>query len=97
MSPALDRNAIASHVLVALARAARAGKNVTAADLAETIKVRRGDVREVVSQLHAEGHVDALRMRLTFSGLALARAFTKSTLKGARKLPVVAAVATVAA
>lgn len=88
MSPVLDRHALAAHVLVALARAARAGKNVTALDLAETLKVRRGDIREVVSKLHAEGHVDALRMRLELSGLALARAFAKSNLKAARNVPV---------
>ena len=91
MSRVLDRNALAAHVLVALARAARAGRTLTVVDLAETVKVRRGDVREIVSQLHAEGHVDALRMRLTLSGLALARAFAKSTLKSARKPPVVPA------
>ncbi len=96
MSSAIDRNALAAHVLVALARAARAGKNVTALDLAETLKVRRGDIRTVISQLHAEGHVDALRMRLELSGLALARAFAKSKLKVARKVPA-AARATVAA
>ncbi|HQY63951.1 MAG: Rrf2 family transcriptional regulator [Myxococcales bacterium] len=85
MSAVLDRHALAAHVLVALAGAARAGRTLTVADLAETVKVRRGDVRGIVSQLHAEGHVDALRMRLTLSGLALARAFAKSTLKRVRK------------
>ncbi len=85
MSQVIDRHALAAHVLVALARAARSGRNVTAADLAEILKVRRGDVREVVSTLHAEGHVDALRMRLELSGLALARAFAKSSLKASRR------------
>lgn len=92
MSPVLDRKAIAAHVLVALASAARAGRTVTVADLALTIKVRRGDVREVVSTLHAEGHVDALRMRLHLSGFALANAFTKSSLKTARTVPAARAV-----
>lgn len=93
MSAVLDRNALAAHVLVALAGAARDGRTPTLLDLAETVKVRRGDVRAVVSQLHAEGHVDALRMRLTLSGLALARAFAKSTLKSVRKARVAAVVA----
>ena len=38
-------------------------------------------MRTVVTRLHAEGHVDALRLRLTLSGLALA------TSLGARELP----------
>ena len=86
MSPVLDRKAVAAHVLVALSVAAEEGRSVTVADVAETIKVRRGDVREVVSQLHAEGHVDALRMRLSMTGLALARNLAKSTLKKARNV-----------
>ncbi len=84
MSPVLDRKAVAAHVLVALSVAAEEGRSVTVADVAETIKVRRGDVREVVSQLHAEGHVDALRMRLSMTGFVLARNLAKANLKKAR-------------
>lgn len=84
MSPVLDRKAVAAHVLVALSVAAEEGRSVTVADVAETIKVRRGDVREVVSQLHAEGHLDALRMRLSMTGFALARNLAKANLKKAR-------------
>lgn len=96
MSPALDHHALAAHVLVALAQAARAGRTVTVKDLAETLCVRRGDVRAIVSRLHAEGHVDALRMRLHLSGLALARAFAKLSLKSARRPTKPAAVITAA-
>ncbi len=81
----LDSHALAAQVLVALARAAQKGRNITAADLAETLQVRRPDVRDVISRLHAEGHVDALRMRLSLSGLALAKAFSACKAKPVRR------------
>lgn len=85
MSTLLDSHALAAQVLVALARAAQKGRNVTAADLADTLEVRRADVRDVVSRLHREGHVDALRMRLSLSGLALAKAFAQGKAKPVRR------------
>jgi len=85
MSTSLDSHALAAHVLVALARAAKKGRNVTVADLSEELEVRRPDVREVISRLHHEGHVDALRMRLSLSGLALAKAFGTGTPKPVRR------------
>lgn len=64
----LSSKSLAAHVLVALAHA----RGASLEDLAEEIGVRRADVRAIVSRLHAEGYVDALRLKLTLPGLALA-------------------------
>jgi hypothetical protein len=68
----LDVRAVAAHVLRHLAYAQSRGRLVRLDELATAIRVRRVDVRHVVTSLHAEGHVDAKRMRLTMSGLAIA-------------------------
>lgn len=66
----IDPRALAAHVLVAIAHAH--GRAVTLDELAEAVGVRKVDVRAIVSRLDREGHVDAMRLRLTLSGLALA-------------------------
>jgi hypothetical protein len=66
------RKAIAAHVLRHLARAQSRGRLVRLDELACEIGVRREDVRDAVTSLHAEGHVDAKRMKLTMTGLAIA-------------------------
>ncbi len=80
----LDNRSIASHVIVALARAQSKGRAVRLDELATDLGVRRADVRGVVTRLHAEGHVDAVRLRLTLSGLALGVAFARCALPAAR-------------
>jgi len=70
----LDNKSVAAHIIVALAEAHAKGRVARLDDIATDIGVRRADVRAVVTRLHAEGHVDALRLRLTMSGLALAAA-----------------------
>lgn len=75
---------IAAHVLRHLARAQSLGRLVRLDELATDIGVRREDVREVVSSLHAEGHVDAQRMRLTMSGFAIAAAMRECKLREPR-------------
>jgi len=88
MNPTIDSMTLAAHVLVVLARAQRARRVVTALDVAASLDVRKSDVKAVVARLHHEGHVDALRMRLTLSGMALACAFAKSQLRALRHAPV---------
>ncbi|HEY8076474.1 MAG TPA: hypothetical protein VIF62_20255 [Labilithrix sp.] len=65
-------HAIASHVLLFLAQGQARGRATRLDELAIRVGARREDVRDVVTRLHREGHVDAARMRLTMSGLALA-------------------------
>jgi hypothetical protein len=80
----IDTKSIAAHVIVALARAQTKGRTVRLDELAYDIDVRRADVRHVVTRLHAEGHVDALRLRLTMTGLALAASLAGCKLREPR-------------
>lgn len=82
----IDARALASHVLVALAHAR--GRLVTIRDVAESLGVRREDVRAMVTRLHLEGHVDATNLRLTLSGLAIAASLDGCKLPSLRSRPV---------
>lgn len=81
----IDHKAIAAHVLRHLAAAQSKGRLVRLDELAMTIGVRREDVRDVVAQLHTEGHVDAARLRLTMTGLAIAACMRECKLAAPRK------------
>lgn len=85
--PILDPKAIAARILRHLANAQTRGRLVRLDQLACDVGVRRGDVRMIVTRLDAEGHVDAQRMRLTLSGLALAASMRGQQLREARKRP----------
>ena len=80
-----DTKTIAAHVVVTLSLAQAEGRAVRLDELASEIGVRKADVRNVVSSLHAEGHVDAMRLRLTMSGLALATSLASCTLAETRR------------
>lgn len=77
---------IAAHVIVALAEAQELGRNVRLDELASDLGVRKADVRQVVTSLHAEGHIDALRLRLTMTGLAIATSLSGHVLPELRSL-----------
>lgn len=83
-NPHLDLKAIAARILRHLAHEQSRGRLVRLDELACTIGVRRGDVRRVVTSLDAEGHVDAQRMRLTMTGLALVASMRAFELRGPR-------------
>lgn len=83
----LDRKAIAAHVLRHLAEAQARGRLVRLDELAVAIGVRRKDVREIVARLHAEGHVDAQRLKVTMTGFLLASSMRGATLKAVRNVP----------
>jgi DNA-binding IclR family transcriptional regulator len=78
-------NALAPYVLRLLALAQTKGRPVTLRDLSRELGVRKGDVRATVSALHREGHVDALRLRLSLSGFALGVALASRPLKPLRR------------
>jgi DNA-binding IscR family transcriptional regulator len=80
----LDTKSIAAHVVVMLAHAGELGRIVRLDELAADIGVRKSDVRDVVTRLHAEGHVDALRLRLTMTGFALAASLADCKLREPR-------------
>jgi hypothetical protein len=80
------RKVVAAHVLRHLARAQSRGRLVRLDELACDIGVRHEDVRDVVTSLHAEGHVDAKRMKLTFTGLAIASTMRECRLRDVRPM-----------
>jgi len=80
-----DVRAVAAHVIRHLAVHSSRGRAVRLDDLASAINVRRTDVRDVVTRLHEEGHVDAKRMRLTMTGLAVAAALEGCKLREVRR------------
>lgn len=81
----IDTRSLAAHIVVTLSEAQAEGRTLALDDLATLTGVRRADVREVVTGLHREGHLDALRLRLTLSGLALATAFGSCELRSTRR------------
>jgi transcription initiation factor IIE alpha subunit len=81
----LDTKSIAAHVIVILGQAQAEGRALRLDELASEVGVRKADVRKVVTRLHAEAHVDAMRLRLTMTGLALATALARCTLHDARR------------
>ena len=80
----LDTKSIAAHVVVTLAHAQELGRVVRLDELAADIGVRKSDVRDIVTRLHAEGHVDALRLRLTMTGFAVAASLAQCKLREPR-------------
>jgi Mn-dependent DtxR family transcriptional regulator len=80
-----DARSVAAHVLLSLADAQAKGRLARLDEVADDVGVRRTDVREVVRKLHAEGHVDALRLRLTMSGLAIAASLDGCLLRAPRQ------------
>jgi hypothetical protein len=71
----MNIHALPAHVLLALVRLHSEGTRASLERLVEELRVRRGDVRRVLSALHREGFVDVLRMRPTLAGFALGRAY----------------------
>ncbi len=82
MTIEFDTHALAAHVLRAIARPR--ARVVTVDDVSRVVGARREDVRRVVSRLHQEGFVDALRMRPTMAGLAVATTLRSCKLKDVR-------------
>lgn len=80
-----DVHALAAHVIRYFAAEQSRGRAVRLDELADAIGVRRVDIRHVVSRLHAEGHVDAKRMKLTMTGLALAVSMKDCKLREPRR------------
>ncbi|WP_437942194.1 hypothetical protein [Sorangium sp. So ce341] len=73
------------HLLRTLLSLQSEGKTVTLETLTTALAVRRTDVRRVITALHREGYLDAVRMRLTFRGLALGAAFAAAPLRPLRR------------
>ena len=68
------------HLLRALAHAQREGIRVDLDTLVQTVQARRPDVRKALSQLHQEGLLDVMTMRLTLAGFAVGASLAKTSL-----------------
>jgi hypothetical protein len=77
----MDPKLLAPHVLHVLAVAQRRGQMLSLDAIADRVDARRSDVRTVLSELHREGHLDILHMRLTLSGFALAVSLPRRPLR----------------
>ena len=80
------RDVLAMHVLRAIFAAQTKHRHITLEDVARAVGARKAEVRSVVSDLDRQGFVDAMRMRLTFAGFAIA-ASTGEALRALRQAP----------
>ncbi len=78
------RDVLAMHVLRVLFAAQAEHRRITLEDVAREIEARKAEVRSVVTDLDRQGFVDAMRMRLTFAGFAIA-AGTGDALRALRR------------
>jgi hypothetical protein len=85
MQTTLNREALAEHVLRTLARAHLGSRRSDLDSLTTELRVRRADVRSVLSALHREGYLDVLRMKLTLEGFALGCALMDRDLPAVRR------------
>lgn len=76
---------LSSYILQALARAQMEGRFSNLETLRDELSVRRTDIRKAVSQLHREGMLDVLRMRLTLAGFAIGQALVDEELPPLRQ------------
>jgi transcription initiation factor IIE alpha subunit len=84
MTPTSFQKLLAGHLLKTLAQAQQRGRQMTLEELVEEVKARRVDVRTTMTMLHREGHVDAVKMRLTMSGFLLGVALEDKELRPLR-------------
>jgi len=69
----IDGGLLALHVLKTMTTSHDNGQPCTLDGLVESLRIRRSDVRSVLSALHREGMLDVGRMRLTLEGFAIGR------------------------
>jgi DNA-binding IclR family transcriptional regulator len=81
----MNTHALPAHILLALVRAHSEGRSASLEALVDELKVRRTDVRRILTALHREGFVDVLRMRPTLAGFALGRSLACVELPALRR------------
>lgn len=67
----MEPTLLATHILKVLAQYQINGRQVSLQTLVDELKVRRADVRRIVTALDNEGYLDAMRMSLTMAGFAI--------------------------
>jgi hypothetical protein len=83
----IDSGQLALHVVKRMTIAHKAGERCTLDTLVRELKVRRADVRRVLSALHEEGVIDVLHMRLTLGGFAIGHSLADKKLPPFRIKP----------
>lgn len=83
----IDSGQLALHVVKAMTSAHKSGAQCTLDTLVRRLRVRRADLRRVLSALHEEGIVDVLHMRLTLNGFAIGHALEGKALPPFRIKP----------
>jgi DNA-binding IscR family transcriptional regulator len=68
----MNRKHLALHVLFHLAQAQLDGRRVNIEDLVSALRVRRSDIRSILTSLHQQDLYDVLRGNLTLAGFAVA-------------------------
>ena len=81
----LLRDVLAIHVMKRLTIAQTQGRLLSLQDLSSELGVRKVDVRQMITALHREGWVDALRLRLTLAGFAVGVSLAKAPLVPVRR------------
>ncbi|MEO7328195.1 MAG: hypothetical protein ABI193_06435 [Minicystis sp.] len=91
----MNARTLSAYILQALALAQIEGRSMNLESLIDDLKVRRKDIRSAVSQLHREGMLDVLTLRLSLRGFAIGRSLQGEELPALRFLvePTRAAVA----
>jgi Mn-dependent DtxR family transcriptional regulator len=89
----MEPKTLAPHVLKALVQSQMNGRRATLQTLVDDLFVRRADVRATVNALHAEGYLDATRLRLTMMGFAHGVSLLDVELPALRRLRLVTACA----
>jgi hypothetical protein len=77
--------ALAPHILRVLATAQHRGQPLTIEAIVAKLKVRKVDIRTAISELHTQGLLDALTLRLTFQGFAVGTALRSHKLPALRR------------
>jgi hypothetical protein len=83
----MSNRTLAAHVLRSLAIGHSQGHAVTLDGLSAELRVRRADVRSVITALHKEGYVNAATMRLTLRGFTVGTALGNVELPALRTAP----------
>jgi hypothetical protein len=84
MKPTISHQTLALHIVRYMAIAQQKGRLTSLDGLVEALKVRRTDVRAVLSKLHAQDYLNVATMSLTLRGFFLGASLTSAKLPAIR-------------
>ena len=80
----IDSGLLALHVIKAMTTSHKNAHLVTLDGLTKRLRIRRADIRSVLSALHEEGMLDIATMQLTLEGFAIGCSLNRTDLKPLR-------------